>query len=185
MSVMPGHMTKRPVLKRLDDLSKGDPVTFEQALKDLEALPWNVSAKQLIDFGKTHSLIVSTATNTAEEDHLRDHWFTNWWPQCQPTPPLIRRGLLKAFDLSIDRKVPLDCYWCCAGHDFEVVVLLSKQQVTTIITTPPPPGQHPTDFPHDEDIWMVKTAKPGDGEHVESDADGIYTVQLKTDNRLP
>ena len=181
MSVMPGHMTKRPVLQKLDDLSKGDPVKFEEARKDLDALPWNLSADQLIQFGDDHGLIQSDA----ERNHLKNHWFTNWWPQCQPTPPLIRRGLLKAFDLSIDEKVPLDCYWCCAGDAFEVVVLLSDQQVTTIVTTPPPPGQHPTSFPDQEDIWMVKTAKPGDGELVESDADGIYTVRLKTDDTLP
>jgi len=182
MSVMPGHMTKRPVLDRIDKLSK-DKLKFDAAIIDLKALPWNVRADDLIKYGKDHGLIKTT--DPAEENHLKNHWFTNWWPQCQPTPPLILRGLLMAFDLSQTHVKPLDCYWCCAGDAFEFVAMRSDQQITVIITTPPPPGQHPTAFPHKEDIWMVKTAKPGDGELVESDANGIYTVQLRTDDDLP
>jgi hypothetical protein len=182
MSVMPGHMTKRPVLDRIDKLSKDKP-KFDAAIIALDALDPYVSADDLIKYGKNHGLI--STTNAAEENHLKNHWFTNWWPQCQPTPPLIRRGLLKAFELSQTYAVPLDCYWCCAGHAFEFVAMRSDQQITVIITTPPPPSQYPTSFPDMEDIWMVKTEKPEDGELVESDLNGIYTVQLRTDDTLP
>jgi hypothetical protein len=181
MSVMPGHMTKRPVLEKIDKLSKKSKAEVEAVRDALHDLPWNLSADELIKFGDDQGLI----DTDAERNHLKNHWFTNWWPQCQPTPPLIRRGLLMGLDLSLQYSVPLDCYWCCAGDAFEFVAMRSDQQITLIITTPPPPGQHPTSFPNKEDIWMVKTAKPGDGEQIDDDANGIYTVQLKTDDDLP
>lgn len=183
MSVMPGHLTKRPILKRLDELSKGDKQTFQNAYADLNALPWNLGPQDLITLGKKPAYAVFKTLN--EENHLSNHWFGNWWLAQQPTVPVIRRGLLKAFRLAIDHSKPLDCYWCCAGESFEVVCCLSDQQVTVIFTTPPPPGQHPTDFPDEENIWIVKRTATGPGEIEESGANGIYTVQLKTDNNLP
>ena len=98
---------------------------------------------------------------------------------------IIMTVLVPAFLGVYMLSVPLDCYWCCAGDAFEFVVLQSDQQVTMIVTTPDPPGQHPTGFPHLEKIWMVKTATPGNGEKLEDGANGIFTIQLKTDDTLP
>ena len=78
-----------------------------------------------------------------EKQHALQHWFGNWWVDDQPTAPILRVGLLEAFQTCRDptRPRPLDTYWVCAGYEVEVAIATSDQQVTLMILTPRPEDQ--------------------------------------------
>jgi hypothetical protein len=124
---------------------------------------------------------------------MQTHWLGEWWPEHQPSEPIIRAGFAKAIYLSIETGYPLDCYWVCAGHHFEVQILLSRQQVTVLLSTPSPPISLSTfEREEDENIWVTRHASAGynplgerreytleaEGEH-EKDTSGPHRAELK------
>lgn len=180
MSVMPGAVAKPPMLEKLDNLSsKKD--KFEQAFTALKGAPASVDG--IIAVARAHKII----TTDAEEAHLRNHWFGDWWTNHTTKPAVIKHGLIKACDLAIKEQKLLDCYWVCSGDLFQVSSMTSPQQVTVMILTPPPPTSAITSFPDKEDIWIAKK-KPATvpaGQVEVSAGDGVHVVRLLKDENLP
>ncbi len=180
MGVMPANVAKGPILERIDELSN-DKTRFEEAFAELK------TNSNLIDMGLKYQIL----KQPKEEEHVKNLWFQNWWPQHQPLAPVARAGLLKAMELSINESKPLDCYWVCAGTHFELVTTLSEKQVTLLVLTPPPPVSYANfkyNKPPDEydPIWVTKHGSVGvcDGEVEEPQTDisvaGVVTTRLRT-----
>ena len=184
MGAMPGHVAKGPILERIDELSK-DKTRFEEAFTELK------TNEDLIYLGKHYDILLPDKKGEQKEaDHVKNLWFQNWWPEQQLVAPVARAGLLKAMKLSIDTSRPLDCYWVCAGSQFELVTTLSDDQVTLLILTPHPPVSY-ANFEYNEPpdeydpIWVTKHASAGvnDGEVEEAQTvsvAGVVTTRLRT-----
>jgi hypothetical protein len=71
-------------------------------------------------------------------------WKGGWWAEQTPSvEEIVRRGLLQTAQLVIDKKLPADCYWLCAGPDdglfriqVECFISWNARQVTLLILTP-------------------------------------------------
>lgn len=161
MGAMPGHVGKGPLLQRIDEFSrdKNRKTDFENARNDL------ADGKSLIHMGVTY-----LGLTTPEETHVEGLWFKNWWPQHQPTEPVAREGLRKAFDLAIGSgfdpasgwRKPLDCFWVCTGGVFQTIVTESPSQVNVLVLTPPPPiSLYEHEMKDPADIWVSKHASAG------------------------
>lgn len=111
-----------------------------------------------------------------QAEYLRNFWYntrTGWWHDRQPIQPIIRQGLIKAIELAMERKLPLDSYWVTmgdipqAGQYFHVIITCSPQQVTRLILTPlsdPPDQDHLARLTQPADIWVVKRRSTTDHE---------------------
>lgn len=77
------------------------------------------------------------------------------------------------------KDLPVDAYWLCGGHSFEMHVAWSKQQVTLLIFSPHlakhDDPENP-EFTDKESIWVVK--------RVQKDAPHKTNRLLKKDIRL-
>lgn len=142
MPDMPEAVSKGPILKRLDDASK-DKAKLQALLTELLVDEENCDIPEILD--RLHMI------TPEEKTHLRDDWFTNWWPNSQPIQPIIARGMIVALETAIDKNLELDCYWVCStGHHdsehhesmygsdgaIEVAVMWSDCHVTVLVHTP-------------------------------------------------
>jgi hypothetical protein len=180
MSVMPGAVAKPPILEELDAISK-DKTRFEAMFADLKNAPATVDG--IIKVAWNHQIIKTNA----EEQHLRNHWFGDWWQNHTKKPAVVKHGLLKACELAIDQQKALDGYWVCSGDLFQVFSTTSSQQVTVMVLTPPPPSVANTKYPDLEDIYAAKEKPPSlpPGQKELSAADGVHVVRFLKDESLP
>lgn len=111
----------------------------------------------------------SLGLKTGDADYLRTWWYnegpTGFWPWLQPIYPVLKAGLIKAIEVAIATRRPLDSYWSSSGHQVEVFVTQSPFQITRLIVTPwtIPPVNLRT---QQADTWMVRrglgSLTPGD-----------------------
>ena len=74
-----------------------------------------------------------------EEEHFRKDWLDQekgWFKQLPPIEPVIRAGLIKAIEQSIEHQLPIDTYWVRGGEQVEVAICRSELQLTVLIMTP-------------------------------------------------
>lgn len=142
---------KPPVLQRLDAFSKNLLAT-EPFLKALKT----ESGKSLVDIAVAHRCIDDTAEQAG---CLRRRWFdreTGWWKDLPPAEPVVRKSLIRAAELALEHKLPLDCYWVLGADQIKVVLCKSDQQITVLFLSPAPPADAPIDrFPaRGPEIWV-------------------------------
>jgi hypothetical protein len=101
--------------------------------------------------------------------YLMTYWYdphSQWcyWPG-KDFIKITIEGKIKAFELALMHRLPLDSYWASLGrtdNDFRVIVAPSEQQITSILITPPPkvplvqPGAMPRRRrPSKVPIWVI------------------------------
>jgi len=127
----PPSVSKPAILRRMDRLAR-DPKVMEAALHDLQTQP----DKPLLDLGLLHQYV---ETAGGEAEHLRKDWFDHehgWWQHLPAIEPIARAALIKAGELAVERRLPVDCYWI-QGHDtFEVAICVSDVQITLLFMSP-------------------------------------------------
>ncbi len=136
---MVGDIAKGAVHTRVDPLVKNAAKRhdFIEALRDPQ--------QSYLDI-----LRAFTDITAGELEYLREYWYDPnwthpnsecWWKAHQPIEPIIRQSLIKAFELAIQKDLPLDSYWICVGNKFEVFITCSEHQITRIISSPPVPAE--------------------------------------------
>ena len=161
-----GRISKGPVHRKVDARVNAMHVVERQAFKNALADP----AQSYLDVLNTFNV----GLTPIEEKYLREHWYIQpeppewrgWWRVLQPIEPVIRQGLIKTIDESLQRDppLPIDSYWVTAGswapagQDVQVEVFVSRTpyQVTRIIYTPPPEPPASRQRPVDVDLWIVR-----------------------------
>lgn len=157
---MPGNITKGFILEELDRYLSTTAIANLASLK-----------AELEDEGNLLPSIAKArlSLRNIDEQHLQDHWFDLgqpatkpdlWWKDIQPVDPIVRYGLARLLQAIIDRntagepRLPVDSYWMCAGHHFEVVFTIGLNAAQTdpnhyslFFMTPGPPisRRHLTD----------------------------------------
>jgi hypothetical protein len=144
MPGMPGNIAKVPISKRGDEISR-DPLRRAKLLEELE--DWN---KDYVDILVRHGVIKKEegGRKSKEEEHFRYEWFSEtrpdgadvgYWmdhPNRKHFIHIHRRGMIEALRAAQALNKPIDTYWICTGHTFEIFVCGSEQQITRIILTP-------------------------------------------------
>lgn len=142
---------KPPLLKRIDELSK-NLLLIEPLLKALKM----ETQRSLVDIGVQHKCIEAASD---EASCLRQRWFDRehgWWKELPPAEPVLRRGFIRAFELIVEHKLPLDCYWALGADQIKVAVTKSEHQVTVLILSPAVPADAQLGRSHARgpDIWV-------------------------------
>ena len=127
-------------------------------------------------------ILVDLAGLTQDEAApLRQAWYNpqGWWPAHQPIEPIVRQSLIKALDLAVERNLPLDSHWLCAGNQFQVIVTCNNSQVNRLILTPLPPGVPvpPTQPTAKMPIWLIKQGTGAESAGDENPAEAIEYVE--------
>jgi uncharacterized membrane protein len=128
-------IVKLPMLRRLDDLSKNLHL-LEPLLKSLKT----DTQRSLVDIGIQHKCVEETNN---EAGCLRQRWFDReqgWWKDLPAAEPVLRSGLIRAGELVLEHKLPLDCYWVLGADQIKVAICKSESQVTVLFLSPMPPG---------------------------------------------
>jgi uncharacterized membrane protein len=144
-------ISKPPVLQRLDALSRNLLAT-EPFLKSLKTEP----GKSLVDIALAHKCIEN---NPDQAGCLRRFWFdreTGWWKDLPPSEPVLRKALIRAAELALEHKLPLDCYWVLGADQIKVAICKSEQQITVLFLSPTPPADAPTGRfqSRGPDVWL-------------------------------
>jgi uncharacterized membrane protein len=154
----PPAVSKPAVLRRMDALAR-DPAVMQAALEAIRANP----DLQLLDLGVQHGYVENT---DAEAGHLRRDWFDStegWWHHLPPIEPVLRQAFIKAAELALEHKLPVDSYWIRRGDTFEVAVCQSDHQITLLFMSPEIPWA-PVGFakiaPRPTRIWMFGGQRP-------------------------
>jgi uncharacterized membrane protein len=127
-------ISKPPVLRRLDELSRNLLAT-EPFLKALKA----EANRSLVDVAVTHKCI----EEGEQARCLRRCWFDHeegWWKELPPAEPIVRKGLIRAAELALEHKLPLDCYWVLGADQIKVSICKSANQITVLFLSPLPPS---------------------------------------------
>jgi hypothetical protein len=114
---------KTRVFDLIDRASQNREV-LSQALSELK------QGKSLLEVG------ISAGTIEGDEDrrrHLDAHWLGN-----QHERSVLSRALIRAGDLALEHRMPIDIYWVFAARRFEVAVSWNRQQVTVLVIRPFP-----------------------------------------------
>jgi hypothetical protein len=157
--------------KRVESLKK-----LKAAQEAFESGKWDPASHSLAEIGAGHGVlkkrprepdefaktldkerslgVVTKADEVDERQHVLKHWFSQevnegWWPTHpdQPVEHLLRKALIEALDVAVQKDLPVDTYWICAGdHPFEAFVCWNKRQVTLLILTPGGWEAHPQDY---------------------------------------
>jgi len=148
-------IVKPPLLKRIDELSKNLHLV-EPLLKALKT----ETQRSLVDIGVQHKCIDAASD---EASCLRQRWFDpehGWWKDLPPAEPVVRRGFIRALDLIIEHKLPLDCYWVLGADQVKVAVSKSEQQVTVLFLSPTVPADARVARAHSRgpDLWVYGSA---------------------------
>jgi hypothetical protein len=53
---------------------------------------------------------------------------------------VLRSGLIRAVEIVLEHKLPLDCYWVLGADQIKVAICKSDSQVTVLFLSPTPPG---------------------------------------------
>lgn len=144
-------ISKPPVLQQLDALSKNLLAT-EPFLKALKV----ETGKSLVDIAIAHKCIESTGDQAG---CLRRFWFDSergWWKDLPPSEPILRKGVIRAAELVLEHKLPLDCYWVLGAEQIKVAVCKSEHQITVLFLSPMPPADAPTGRfqARGPDVWV-------------------------------
>lgn len=147
-------VVQAPILQRFQKFFQAPPqvTTLNAIVADLRG------SKNLVNLGKQHGFILTPL----EERHVRHDWLnesgTGWWKHAQPIEPILRAGLVKAFEMARDLKLPVAAYWICAssrkGGPFALKIGASQWQVTVSILSPPPEGPPPSRLVEDRSLWV-------------------------------
>ncbi len=127
-------VSKPSIFKRLERLSH-DTALVRRSLQDLQKRP----KASLVDLGLVHGLVPKAGPDAA---HLRDDWFDpsgGWWVGLGDIEKLARKALIKAGQLALRFKVPIDAYWVRGSDKIGIVVSKSEQQITIFVFSPFPP----------------------------------------------
>jgi uncharacterized membrane protein len=143
-------ISKPPVLRRLDELSRNLLATepFLRALKTSPNSP-------LVDLAIAHKCI----EEGEQARCLRQRWFDReqgWWKDLPPAEPIVRKGVIRAAEMALEHKLPLDCYWVLGGDQIKVAICKSGQQITVLFLSPLPPADVSlARFPaRGPDVWV-------------------------------
>ncbi|MBI3782189.1 MAG: hypothetical protein HY270_02190 [Deltaproteobacteria bacterium] len=143
-------ISKPKILKRMEKLAR-DRSVVKAALHDLKTKP----DASLLELGLVHGYV----TSAKDAQHLLDDWFDpedGWWHELPENESVLRKGLIKAGELVMRYKLPVDCYWVRGGERIELIVTKSAQQITLLFVSPPPPlkGSHAGKLSPGPDIWI-------------------------------
>ena len=131
-------VSKPAILKRLDKLSRNQALV-RRSLADLR----KKRKASLVELGLVYGHVPAKGTDAA---HLRDDWFDQgggWWAGLGNVEATARKALIKAGQLVLRNKLPIDSYWVCGGDSIEFVVAKSDYQITFLIVSPSPPPRIP------------------------------------------
>jgi hypothetical protein len=175
-------LVKGPVHQAIDALVNRDSATCQAFLHDLQALQpldsdhteaYLALLARYIPHLTENIVGMDYSYNYSSLDYLHDAWYNpsdtpkprpprvninGFWPApYHPTEPVIRLGLIKAIELTIEANLPLTSYWIAAGDKFETLIVRDTQQVTRLIMTPPtPPPSRPAQLWNAAHVWVVK-----------------------------
>ncbi len=158
---MPGVLAKGSVL-----------IETERILND-PTLRFHLKAE--LDKGKSLEMLVTDGKlgfDTLLGQHLVSHLLPDeppgYWPSIPHKGAIFCEGLRKLIEVAQDGDdsklgLPIDLYWLCAGHHFQVIVSREPQpvrakptQVTGLLLTPGPPGNvHDLPTPVLTDVWVL------------------------------
>lgn len=114
---------------------------------------------------------------------------SNWWPKLHKMEEVMMPGLIMALRLALfeppqlttkrAKPLPVDSYWLCAGHHYEIASVLSDWQVTLLISTPSSTfSRRSGQFNAEEDIWITRTGGKNAGETlVDTHKGDVVTVR--------
>lgn len=114
---------KTRVFEEIDRIS-GDPAAVRAAVASLR------DGAALLQTAVERGAVEDDAERRA---HLEAHWIGD--PAQQE---VLRRALVRAGELAIEHRVPLDTYFVFAGAKREIAVSWNERQVTMIVVTPFP-----------------------------------------------
>ncbi len=153
---------KGEILRRMEQLAR-DRAVVSAMLRGL----MNEPERSLVDLAIEHGYIKNS---DEEAGHIRNDWFSpegGWFPQIRAVEPVIRAGFIKAGELVLEHRLPVDAY-VVAGYDrVEVVVCKSDQQITILVLCPQlpiAPGE--AEAPGLEEIWVARAKPSGEPEVV-------------------
>jgi len=128
----PRTVWKTEVFRTIDRLSR-DRAAVERALGDLRR------GESMLEVGARNRLIEG---GDERMRHLAEHWLGD-----EQAGRVLRRGLIRAAELALERDLPIDAYWVFAGSSLEVAVATNDRQITLIVVTPfpdvPTEGEEP------------------------------------------
>lgn len=167
-------IAKGQISGRIELISKGPDRKnkIENFLKDL------CDEKQhYVDVLVKHGAV----SNKFEELHLRKHWFPQepdkaqavWWQDLQPIEPVARKSMILAFEIALERGLPVDAFWICRPGEthFDATVTWNEAQVNRILFTPAmPESVKGFDLPVPEGVSREDSA-------------GIYVVEQDDSHR--
>ncbi len=177
------QIAKGGILGRMDLLSRDR----ERVAKALAGLREDVEVP-LVTLGVEFGYVLDgrsegKGVDGDEARHLAQHWFdpeNGWWRDSPDVEQIFRQALIKAGELALEHRLPVDTYWICAGERVEIDVTLSREQVTMIVKTPMPPTPIPDDkFPALEDIWVIQSGELGPGEIEETRVGNVRVGRVK------
>lgn len=225
MGAMPGNIAKGPILEKFDQYVNEERSHLEELLlfylnttKTVAQVVGQGRTRQVQNGPHKGNAILSSQ----DEQHVKDHWLAEllgpatpkdkgWWPTFRPMGEVLRRGLVQALALC-DRvpdpnkapkdwakrpaALPLDSYWVCAGHHFELVSAVGQKpegagknpedhHVLLLILTPSLPiSRRVGTFGADENIWVTRPSavSPGEARREEDLAKQVEVVRLKTES---
>src|SRR5262245_34379118 len=109
-------ISKPKILHRMERLAR-DHRVVRAALHDLKTR----RDLSLLEIGLLHGYVKSAQ----DAQHLLDDWFDpedGWWRELPENESVLRQGLIKAGELLLRRKVPVDCYWLRGGDRIQLIV---------------------------------------------------------------
>jgi hypothetical protein len=122
-SPQPPTVAKTRVFELIERLS-GNRELLERSVTALRA------GGSLLDVGVLSGAIEGDAKRKA---HLEEHWIGG-----ERAQRVLGQALLRAGELALERRLPVDAYWVFAGRRLEAAVCHNERQVTLIVVTPYP-----------------------------------------------
>ncbi|HYD47223.1 MAG TPA: MauE/DoxX family redox-associated membrane protein [Terriglobales bacterium] len=145
---------KPPLLERLDEVLQSD--KLHEVVRDLR----DDRVANLIDIGIRYQIITNAE---GEEECLRQGWLdpvNGWWRELGELEPILRRGLLRAGDMALRHKLPIESYWVIAGEGLRVAVAKGKRQINLLVISPTPPTAEGRRWPPPAPDILVLGADP-------------------------
>ena len=130
-------ISKPRLLRRMEKLARNQRVV-KAALHDLKTKP-DVS---LLELGLQHGYV----TSAKDAQHLLNDWFDpedGWWRELPENEAVLRKGLIKAGEILVRRRLPVDCYWLRGGERIQLIITVSAHQMTLLFVSPRPPSGSP------------------------------------------
>jgi hypothetical protein len=130
-------ISKPKLLGRMERLARNQRVV-RAALHDLKTKP----GVSLLELGLQHGYV----TSAHDAQHLLNDWFDpedGWWRELPENESVLRKGLIKAGEILVRHKLPVDCYWLRGGDRIQLIITKSAHQITVVFVSPPPPTGSP------------------------------------------